>query len=144
MGGMAGMLSLSACCLSDGGCGGGLGMLAALAGGGGPACLDTSPGTSDPSCPSQPTPLGIALTGCCSATKICGADLSMLGLGCNSLSAFGGFLMTDSGPPRPCGDAGGRNTDGGEGGVGVGGDAGGDARTSDSGAHSGGQDAAQE
>jgi hypothetical protein len=123
-------------------------MLGALGGGGGgggggdggATCLDTSMGKPDPSCASVPTPLGIALSGCCSNNNVCGADLSILGLGCNSPSVFGGLLMMgDSGPPRPCGDAGGTSASG-EGGAGDGGDAG----TADSAADSAGQDAAHE
>jgi hypothetical protein len=103
-----GMLPLSPCCLSDNGCGASLG--AAIPGGtgdGGSPCLNTAAGSPDPSCPSQ-TIMGMPLTGCCSVIGVCGVDLSLVGLGCNSLSALGPFVMVDAGAPQPCsgGDSG--------------------------------------
>jgi hypothetical protein len=69
-------------------------------------CLDTSAGTPDTSCPSQ-TAMGFTLAGCCSASGVCGVNLSVAGLGCNDLSVFGGFGATGdaapAGPPQPCG-----------------------------------------
>jgi hypothetical protein len=49
--------------------------------------------------------MGMMLAGCCSAGGVCGFDLSVVGLGCGSLSAFGSFLPIEAGPPQPCGDA---------------------------------------
>ena len=124
-----GMVQNNACCLPDNSCGafpdlsslggggfggGGVGAPPAPADGGGGGCLDVSPGTPDPSCPSQ-TVMGFALTGCCSKAGVCGVDLSIGGLGCNSLSALGGLASLgglgggtamDAGPsasPQACG-----------------------------------------
>jgi hypothetical protein len=96
-----GMIPLVACCLSDNTCGltfdlsmfGG-----AIPGGGGDAgvpCLDTAPGTADPSCPSQ-SMAGFSMPGCCSRAGLCGVDLSMLSsgaIGCNSQLPFPGLGM---------------------------------------------------
>jgi hypothetical protein len=49
--------------------------------------------------------MGMTLSACCSGSGVCGFDLSMVGLGCDSLSAFGSFLMMDTGAPQACGDA---------------------------------------
>jgi hypothetical protein len=106
---------LSACCLPDNGCGASFGgAAAAMFGGGGDAgaiCLNTSPGTPDPSCPSQTT-MGFALPGCCATGGVCGVDLSMAGLGCNSLAALASLAPPgtasvggDGGPPQACGGA---------------------------------------
>ena len=118
-----GMIQNNACCLPDnscgafpdlsslGGFGGGVGPPPASGDAGGGGCLDVSPGTPDPSCPSQSV-MGFALTGCCSKAGVCGLDLSIGGLGCNPLSALGplaslgGGAPTDSGPsaaPQACG-----------------------------------------
>jgi hypothetical protein len=99
------VVSLGACCLPDGGCGASLGMLpAAGAGGAADSCLDTAPGTPDPTCPSMTT-MGFLMKGCCSAVGVCGVDLSVIGLGCiSSISGFPGMAM-DAAPPQPCGDA---------------------------------------
>ena len=148
-GGMGAGFSLSACCLSDGGCGAGFGGLPIGGAGpdGGAPCIDTSAGTPDPSCPSMS--LIINLAGCCSNAHVCGVDLSILGLGCNSTSLFGSILgMGDAGPPKPCGDAGMQTTTGGDSGVtdaGAGDSGGGDADAGDSAASdSSSQDAAHE
>lgn len=106
-------IGLSACCLADGGCGAAPGMFAlSAAEGGASACLDTTPGTRDPSCPSKTT-MGFPLKGCCSAAGVCGVDLSIIALGCNS--SFGGspgmMTMVNAGPPQPCGDAAGSGPD---------------------------------
>jgi hypothetical protein len=107
-----GMIPLVACCLPDNTCGltfdlsqfGG-----AIPGGspdGGLGCLDTAPGTSDPSCPSQ-SMAGFMMAGCCSRSGVCGVDLSMLSmgaLGCNSQLPFPGLGMGQSmsAQPQPC------------------------------------------
>jgi hypothetical protein len=121
-----GMIQNNACCLPDNSCGafpdlsslggiggGGVGMPPSDDAGGG-GCLDVSPGTPDPSCPSQ-TVMGFALTGCCSKAGMCGVDLSIGGLGCNPLSALGPLASLgglgagspmDAGPaaaPQACG-----------------------------------------
>ena len=106
-----GMVPLSACCLPDNSCGASvdLGAVpggAASGGGGGSGCLDTSAGTPDPSCPSQSV-MGFSVAGCCSKAGVCGLDLSVAGLGCNSFPAgLGGFAPMDAGPPHPCGSGG--------------------------------------
>lgn len=98
-----GMLPLGACCLPNNGCGASIG--AALTGieAGPGSCIDTAAGTTDPSCPAQSI-MGMSLTSCCSATGVCGVDLSVLNLGCNALSVLGA-LAPAAGPPQPCGDA---------------------------------------
>jgi hypothetical protein len=118
----AGVLPLSPCCLPNNGCGGTLGAaaLAMFDAGGfdasgfdaGAICLDTSAGTPDTACPSQ-SAMGFALTGCCTASGVCGVDLSMIGLGCDSLSALASMApagaLGDSGlggPPQACGATG--------------------------------------
>jgi hypothetical protein len=125
-----GMIQNNACCLPDNSCGafpdlsslggfGGGGVSPPPSGddGGGGGCLDVSPGTPDPSCPSQ-TIMGFPLTGCCSKAGVCGVDLSMGGLGCNSLSALGplaslgglgGGAPMDAGPPPAPQACGGRD-----------------------------------
>jgi hypothetical protein len=93
----SGLVPLSACCLPDNTCGASPN-LSSLGGGAAPpagvdagsVCLTLETGTPDPSCPSQ-TVMGFALAGCCAAGT-CGYDLSIIGLGCNSFSAFGGGL----------------------------------------------------
>jgi hypothetical protein len=60
------------------------------------ACLTTTPGTPDPSCPDVANPLGGTLPGCCTVTGFCGADIGAP-LGCNDLSGATG------GVPTPCG-----------------------------------------
>jgi hypothetical protein len=99
---------LSACCLPDNGCGASFGAGATMFGGGGGGdagsiCLDTSPGTPDTACPSQ-TAMGFSLPGCCTTGGMCGIDLSMAGLGCNSLSALA--ALVPPGTPGAGGDAG--------------------------------------
>jgi hypothetical protein len=91
-------IGVTACCLVDGGCGASLG-----AAGGAASCLDTAPGTADPSCPSA-APKGFTLVGCCSVTGFCGVDLSVVGIGCVPVSAVAAMATADAGPPRPCGD----------------------------------------
>lgn len=121
-----GMIQNNACCLPDNSCGAfpDLSGLGGFGGGGvgpppsgdagGGGCLDVSPGTPDPACPSQ-TVMGFALTGCCSKAGVCGVDLSIGGLGCNALSTLGplaslgglgGGIPMEAGPsaaPQPCG-----------------------------------------
>ena len=102
--------ALSACCLPDNSCGGTFGAGLGMFGGGGDAgapCLSTSPGTPDTSCPSQ-SAMGFSLPGCCTAAGMCGIDLSMAGLGCNSASALaalappGTVPASDGGAPQAC------------------------------------------
>ncbi len=106
-----GIIPLAACCQTDSTCGatfsaGGLGGLGAAAGGAGDAglpCLDTSAGTADSTCPAQMV-MTFSFAGCCTKSGVCGTDLSMLGLGCNSISAlFGGALGGEAGTPQACG-----------------------------------------
>lgn len=77
-------------------------------------CFDTSAGTPDMSCPSQ-SAMGFALTGCCTTGGVCGVNLSIAGLGCNSLSALAMFAPGDGAvsAPQACGataDGGGSDT----------------------------------
>jgi hypothetical protein len=108
-----GLLPLSACCLPDNSCGATFG--GALAAAGSP-CLSTATPVDDPTCPSVSI-MGFSLAGCCTIDGICGDDLSMLGLGCNSASSLlggfgGGGATGDAGAPQPCGgDAGGSTLD---------------------------------
>jgi len=72
---------------------------------GGGTCLDLTPGTPDPSCPSRDT-MGFALAGRCSKAGVCGLDLSMGGLGCNALTGLSGLSpggAVDAGSPQECG-----------------------------------------
>lgn len=113
---------LTACCLPDNGCGASFGAGAAMFGGGGgdagSICLDTSPGTPDTACPSQTT-MGVSLPGCCTTGGMCGIDLSMAGLGCNSLSALASLVPGgamgggDAGAPQSCSAAAAAAPDGG-------------------------------
>jgi hypothetical protein len=114
---------LSACCLPDNGCGASFGGAAAamFGGGGGDAgaiCLDTSAGTPDTACPSQ-SAMGFSLPGCCTSGGMCGVDLSMAGLGCNSLSALASLAPagtlggSDAGAPLSCSAAAAAAADGG-------------------------------
>src|SRR5260221_9258836 len=87
-----GVIPLTPCCLPDNSCGASLGALGMMGapdagddGGGGIGCLDTSAGTADPSCPTQMA-MGFPLMGCCKKAGVCGFDLSVAGLGCNSFS----------------------------------------------------------
>jgi hypothetical protein len=124
-----GFLPLAACCLPDNSCGGtfsagGLGGLASMFGGGaavdasafdasafgdaagllgdgGIPCLNLTAGTSDPTCMSLSV-AGMTLNGCCTSAGVCGNDLSIVGLGCNSFAALAGGL---GGPGVLCGDA---------------------------------------
>jgi hypothetical protein len=98
-----GMLPLGACCLTNNGCGASIG--AALTGidAGPGSCIDPAAGRADPSCPAQSI-MGMSLASCCSAAGVCGVDLSVLNLGCNSLSVLGA-LAPATGAPQPCGDA---------------------------------------
>jgi hypothetical protein len=105
----AGMVPLSPCCLPDNGCGATFGAAALMmfdAGNvdAGSLCLDTAPGVPDTSCPSQTT-MGFTLLGCCAGSGVCGVDLSVAGLGCNSLSVFGAFAPPGDGSvsaPQAC------------------------------------------
>jgi hypothetical protein len=108
-----GIIPLTPCCLPDNSCGASLGAFGMMGGapdagdaGGGGGCLDTTAGTMDPSCPSQMV-MGFPLTGCCSKAGVCGFDLSMVGLGCNSFAGgIGGLGGMDAGPaaaPQACG-----------------------------------------
>jgi hypothetical protein len=99
-----GMIPLTACCLPNGGCGASFGNLLGGGGDGGGTCISTAPGTMDPSCPAQ-SAMGMMLPACCSAAGVCGVDLSVAGLGCNSLSVFGALGGGLAGPSQPCGDA---------------------------------------
>jgi hypothetical protein len=109
-----GMIPLVACCLSDNTCGltFDLSQFGGAAPGGGDAglgCLDPSPGTPDPSCPSQ-SMAGFMMAGCCSKAGVCGVDLSMVSMGaigCNSQLPFPGLVASGPSmntPPQPCGD----------------------------------------
>ena len=112
-----------ACCLPDDSCGAkpdlsslgmGLGMSVptGAAGDATGGCLDVAPGKPDTSCPSQSI-MGFALAGCCSKAGVCGVDLSVGGLGCNSISALGALASLagggamDAGAPIACGGGGG-------------------------------------
>jgi hypothetical protein len=120
------MFPLAPCCLPDNGCGATFGAAAlamfdagAFDAGGfdaaafdaGAFCMDTAPGTPDPSCPSQ-SAMGFTLAGCCARDGLCGVDLSVAGFGCDSLSALESMIpagsVTDAavvGPPQACGSA---------------------------------------
>jgi hypothetical protein len=111
-----GIIPLTPCCLPDNSCGASLGAFGMMGGapgagdaGGGGGCLDTTAGTMDPSCPSQMV-MGFPLTGCCSKASVCGFDLSMVGLGCNSFAGgLGGGAGMDAGSaaaPQACGGGG--------------------------------------
>lgn len=117
----AGALPLQPCCLPDNTCGATFGAAAfsmfdasAFDASGFDAsgfdasalCFDTSAGTPDMTCPSQ-TAMGFALAGCCTAGGVCGLDLSVAGLGCNSLSALAMFAPGDGAvsAPQACGAA---------------------------------------
>jgi hypothetical protein len=97
-----GMLPLSACCLPNNECGASVG---GAVGGGGP-CLNIAAGVPDPSCPTE-SAMGMSAPSCCSVEGVCGVDLSVINLGCNSLSALSAFVAVEAGPPQSCGDAGG-------------------------------------
>jgi hypothetical protein len=130
-----GVVPLVPCCLPNGKCGGTFGAAAAasfdasaFADSGfdasafgdagfdaGSLCFDTSPATADPSCPSE-SAMGFALTGCCTSGGVCGVDLSVAGLGCNSLSGLGAFAPAGDGAatvPVACGAADGGASEGG-------------------------------
>ena len=125
----SGLLPLAACCMPDNSCGGtfsagGLGGFASMFGGGaafdagafdasafgdasllgdgGIPCLALTAGTQDPACTSLSV-FGMTLAGCCTTANVCGNDLSLIGLGCNSLAALAGGA---AGPGVPCGDGG--------------------------------------
>ena len=109
-----GMIPLVACCLSDNTCGltfdlSMFGGAVSAGGDGGVPCLDTAPGTVDPSCPSQ-SMQGFMMAGCCSKAGVCGVDLSMVSMGaigCNSqqlLPSLGGSPMM-TGTLQHCGGA---------------------------------------
>jgi len=98
-------IPLGACCLPDNSCGSSFMLPGGAGEGGAGTCLNTAAGSPDTSCPSQTT-MGMMLTGCCSVDGVCGVDLSMAGLGCNSLSAFGSVVTMEAGPPQACGDGG--------------------------------------
>ena len=106
-----GLLPLVPCCLSSDTCGATFGAAAvasfdasAFADSGfdasgfdaGSLCFDTAPATADPSCPSE-SAMGFTLTGCCASGGVCGVDLSVAGLGCNSLSALGALAPAGDG-----------------------------------------------
>jgi hypothetical protein len=48
--------------------------------------------------------MGFSLTGCCSKAATCGVDLSMAGLGCNSLAVLGALAggAGTTGAPQAC------------------------------------------
>jgi len=120
--------SLAPCCLANNGCGATFGASAlsmfdasAYDGGfdasaldAGALCFDTSPGTPDPSCPAASI-MGMSLPGCCASDGLCATDLSLAGLGCDSLAVFSSFIAFEAGPPQACGAAadGGANVDSG-------------------------------
>jgi hypothetical protein len=76
-------------------------------------CFTMTPGTSNPLCPdvTLPTNTGgmLTLTGCCTATGVCGGEIGTP-LGCNSLAPFTGQPGTpcggDAGQPPPPADGG--------------------------------------
>ena len=92
-----GMIPLGACCLPNDRCGASIGAVLAGVGDGGSSCIDTAAGSPDPSCPAQSI-MGMSLLACCSAGGVCGVDLSVLGLGCNSLSVLGALVPGAEGP----------------------------------------------
>lgn len=102
-------ITLTACCRSDNSCGGAFMLPGGMAGGSGAAgCLSTSAGTPAPACGGMMM-MGIPLMGCCTTSGLCGIDLTMAGLGCNTaqdLSALGGMFgmggAMDAGPPETC------------------------------------------
>lgn len=101
-------ITLSACCTSTNACGGAFMLPGAMTGGsGGAGCLSTSAGTAAPYCPSMMM-MGIPITGCCTTDGLCGIDLTMIGLGCDtaqSLAGIGGMFgggAMDAGPPETC------------------------------------------
>jgi hypothetical protein len=105
------LLPLSPCCLPDNSCGATFGSAAlAMFDAGafdasgldidaGSLCFDTAPGTPDTACPSQ-SAMGYTLAGCCARSGVCGIDLALAGLGCDSLSALGALA-----PGGAAGDA---------------------------------------
>jgi hypothetical protein len=105
------LLPLSPCCLPDNSCGAtfGSGALAMFDAGAfdasgldidaGSLCFDTAAGTPDTACPSQ-SAMGYTLAGCCTRGGVCGINLSLAGLGCDSLSALGALA-----PGGAAGDA---------------------------------------
>jgi hypothetical protein len=129
------LFPLSPCCLPDNSCGATFGSAAlAMFDAGafdasgldldaGSLCIDTAPGTPDTACPSQ-SAMGFTLAGCCTRSGVCGNDLSLAGLGCDSLSALGALAPGGSAgdaaiaAPQACGgdaaapaDAGGAGAD---------------------------------
>jgi hypothetical protein len=76
-------------------------------------CFTLSPGTSDPLCPdvTLPTNTGgtATVTGCCTATGVCGGQIGAP-LGCNDLLPFtgqsGAACGGDAGQPPPPQDSG--------------------------------------
>ncbi|MBK7585368.1 MAG: hypothetical protein IPI67_34905 [Myxococcales bacterium] len=84
------------------------------------ACVQKNqPGKIDPTCPSQPTPQGQSLPGCCKPSGICGTWFGIIDLGCVETWQTGGP------PPTKCGGGfGGAGGGGGFGGGGFGGVAG--------------------
>jgi hypothetical protein len=99
-----GMIPLGACCLPDDGCGASIGAVLTGIEDGGNSCINTAIGSPDPSCPAQSI-MGMSLPACCSADGICGVNLSVLGLGCNSLSVLGALVAGATEASQPCGDA---------------------------------------
>ena len=98
---------LSACCRSDSSCGGMFMFPGSMSGGMGSAgCLSTSAGTPAPACPSMMM-MGFPISACCTTDGLCGFDLTMAGLGCNTgqeLAALAppGMAPMDAGPPVTC------------------------------------------
>jgi hypothetical protein len=70
----------------------------------GNACVTTTPGTPDSSCPSITAT--VTLAGCCRPNGMCGVNGSLLRLGCADPSAFGGMSNL------PCGGDASRPPDG--------------------------------
>jgi hypothetical protein len=64
----------------------------------GTVCLSSTPGTADASCPSVSV-MGQALPGCCRRSGLCGANMSIVGLGCNDPAILGGAPAGKCKPP---------------------------------------------
>lgn len=97
-------IKLYACCMPDDACGGAIpaGSVPGADFGGAATspCLTLDPGSPDTSCQSYKSSFGVTLPGCCGVDRTCGVDLSVVGLGCNNISA----IASDAGPPAPCGN----------------------------------------
>jgi hypothetical protein len=99
-------ITLGACCRSDNTCGGEFMIPGMPSGMGGAGCLTTAAGMAAPYCPKM-SMMGFAIPGCCTTSGLCGIDLGMIGLGCNTTQdlasgAFMGMGPMDAGPPETC------------------------------------------